>query len=402
LEIKEKAPNFYLLSLPFAIVNGVVWGIGIISLPLLAKTATRAGLTFAMINLGIAVGAVFWGHLTKKFKLNDMIVTGTILSFTGWLAIVLFHGRFLIPLAFVFGTAAASIFALASIMVTNTYPKELWDSYIAKLQGIMTFGTVIGLLITSLYSRAVVGLPFLFIAIFAYLPFYKHHRNKTYHPILHFSLLKPKMHFSGLFTGYFHTGMRWKHFLVLKDLPLFRLNLRWLFIMLAPAPVYGMYPLLMKKAFHLSTSDSAIVYAVSTAIGALLFVYAGKISKKKNPFFTFNLGTWLYIISFAFMVSGMLTDIFIFGIVGFIIMILSWSFISTGMNIGVVELTDEKKRGEALGVANSIQSLDNVVGGSVGGLIVSQFGYLAILATGTAFSLIALLLNLHKKQTLKN
>ena len=79
-----KKPNFYYLSLPFSIVNGVVWGIGIVSLPLLAKTTARAGLTFAMINLGIATGAIVWGHLSRKFKLNNLISTGTVLSFLAW------------------------------------------------------------------------------------------------------------------------------------------------------------------------------------------------------------------------------------------------------------------------------------------------------------------------------
>ena len=145
-------PNFYYLSLPFSIVNGVVWGIGIVSLPLLAKTTSKAGLTFAMINLGIAVGAVAWGHLTTKFRLSSLILSGTVLSFAGWLAIVLLDGKFLVPLAFVFGTFTASIFTYASVMITNTYPKELWDKYIARMQAFMTFGTVAGLLITSLYA----------------------------------------------------------------------------------------------------------------------------------------------------------------------------------------------------------------------------------------------------------
>ena len=183
-----RKPKFYYLALPFSIVNGVVWGIGIVSLPLLAKTTSRAGLTFAMINLGIAIGAVVWGHLIKKFKLNNLIFTGTVLSFLAWLAITLLNGRFLIPLAFVFGTFTASIFTYASVIVTNIYPKDLWDKYIAKMQAFMTFGTVVGLLVTTVYAKVVVALPFLFLAIVLYLPFYKHNNNKAEHHTLNFSL----------------------------------------------------------------------------------------------------------------------------------------------------------------------------------------------------------------------
>lgn len=396
-----KKPNFYYLSLPFSIVNGVVWGIGIVALPLLAKTTSRAGLTFAMINLGIAAGSVVWGHLTRKFRLNNLIFTGTVLSFLAWLAIVLFDGKFLIPLAFVFGTFTASIFTYASVMITNTYPKELWDKYIAQMQAFMTFGTVVGLLVTSLYAKVIVGLPFLFLAILAYLPFYKHHRHHATHYQLHASLLKPKMHFAELFNGYFHGHIRWKHFLNFKNKFLLLLNIRWLFVLLAPAPVYAMYPLLMKKAFHLSATASSLVYALSTAFGVVLFITAGKIAKKKSSFFTMNLGIIFYTVSFLFMLAGMWNNLFLIGILGFMLMIFSWAFISTGMNISVVELTDEKKRGEALGLANSLLSIDNVLGGAIGGILVASMGYPVIMYFGIFFSMIAIVLSIFQNKSEK-
>ena len=393
-----KKPNFYYLALPFSIVNGVVWGIGIVSLPLLAKTTSRAGLTFAMINLGIATGAIIWGHLSKKFKLNNLIFTGTVLSFLGWLAITLLNGRFLIPLAFIFGTFTASIFTFASMIVTNTYPKELWDKYIARMQAFMTFGTVVGLLVTTVYAKVVVALPFLFLAIVLYLPFYKRHNSKAEQHSLHFSLLKPRHNFSEMFNGYFHVHIKWKHWKNFTNKALLLLYLRWIFILLAPAPVYAMYPLLMKKAFHLSTSGSSMVYAFSTAVGVYLFLTAGNMAKRKSASFTMNTGAALYLISFLLMLSGMLFNIALFGIAGFVLMIFSWSFVSTGMNINVVELADEGKRGEALGISNSIQSIDNVLGGAVGGMIVAAMGYQVIMYLGILFSGIAIILSIFRNK----
>ena len=393
-----KKPNFYYLALPFSIVNGVVWGIGIVSLPLLAKTTSRAGLTFAMINLGIAAGAMVWGHLSKKFKLNNLIFAGTVLSFLAWLAITLLNGRFLIPLAFIFGTFTASIFTFASMIVTNTYPKELWDKYIAQMQAFMTFGTVVGLLVTTVYAKVVVALPFLFLAIVLYLPFYKHHNSKAEQHSLHFSLLKPRHNFSEMFNAYFHGHIKWKHWRNFSNKPLLLLYLRWIFILLAPAPVYAMYPLLMKKAFHLSTSGSSMVYAFSTAVGVYLFLAAGNMAKRKSASFTMNTGAALYLISFLLMLSGMLFNIALFGIAGFVLMIFSWSFVSTGMNINVVELADEGKRGEALGISNSIQSIDNVLGGAIGGMIVAAMGYQVIMYLGILFSGIAIILSIFQNK----
>ena len=396
-----KKPNFYYLSLPFSIVNGVVWGIGIVALPLLAGSTSRAGLTFAMINLGIAVGAVLWGHLTTRFQLNRLIFTGTVLSFLTWLIIVLLNGKFLVPAAFFFGASAASVFTYASVMVTHTYPEELWDKYIARMQAFMTFGTVTGLLITSIYSKAVVALPFLAIAILVYLPFYKHHNAKAAHYHLHFKILRPRQHFAELFNGYFHGHIRWKHFLNFKNKDLLLLNIRWIFVLLAPAPVYAMYPLLMKKAFHLSTSEASLVYAVSTAIGVFLFITAGNIAKKKSAFFTMNLGILSYALSFVLMLIGMWTPYYVVGIAGFMLMIFSWAFISTGMNISVVELTDEQKRGEALGLANAFQSIDNVIGGAIGGYLVAAMGYPVIMYFGILFSAIAIGLTVFQRKSKK-
>jgi predicted MFS family arabinose efflux permease len=263
----------------------------------------------------------------------------------------------------------------------------------------MTFGTVVGLLITSLYARPVVALPFLLLAIVAYLPFYRYHKKKAVHYHLHFSLLRPKHHFSELFNGYFHGHIRWKHLLNFKNKALLMLNIRWIFVLLAPAPVYAMYPLLMKKAFHLSTTGSSLVYALSTAIGVVLFITAGNIAKKKSAFFTMNMGIFSYALSFVLMLGGMWTGLYFIGILGFMLMIFSWAFISVGMNISVVELTDEQKRGEALGLANSFQSIDNVLGGAIGGFLVASMGYPVIMYFGIFFSGIAILLSVFQNKT---
>ena len=102
------------------------------------------------------------------------------------------------------------------------------------------------------------------------------------------------------------------------------------------------------------------------------------------------------------MLAGIYSQLYFLGIIGFVVMILSWSFISTGMNIGVVEIAEESKRGEALGIANSLQSIDNVIGGAAGGFIVNAMGYPVVLIFGFMFSGIALILRIFKKSNHKN
>ncbi len=98
------------------------------------------------------------------------------------------------------------------------------------------------------------------------------------------------------------------------------------------------------------------------------------------------------------MLTGMWTPFYFIGIFGFMLMIFSWAFISTGMNISVVEVTDEKKRGEALGLANSFQSIDNVLGGAIGGFLVASMGYPVIMYFGILFSGIAILLSIFQNK----
>ncbi len=390
----RKYLSFFYLALPFSIVNGVVWGIGIMTLPILAKTGARAGLTFAMINLGIGVGAVLWGTLSHKFNLRNLIFASSFLSFLGWLIIVLFHGKFLIPLAFFFGIFTAGIFALASVIVTNTYKEKEWDKYISLMQALMTFGTVVGLLITSIYTNVLAGIPFLIIAFLSYIPLSRHHGYVVKHHKLDSALLKPKMHFSEIFTGYFYHQFKLKHFLHLRDKRILLLNLGWIFSLLAAAPVYAMYPLLMKHAFLVKESSSSLIYAVSTGLGVYFFILAGKMSEKKSPLFSFNAGILLYLVSFLLMFIGIKTQFYFLGILGFILMIIAWSFISVGMNVSIVKLADESKRAELLGVANTLQSFDNVIGGFLGGIIAGIFGYSYVILFGLVFTFFAIIIGI--------
>jgi MFS family permease len=399
----NKTPNFFHLSLPFAIVNGVVWGIGIMVIPLLAQTIMKAGTSFAMLNLGIAVGAILWGMLSHKVKVKNLIFASNFLAFIGWGLIILFYHNFLVPLVFVFGFFAAGIFALASVVVTNTYDKSQWDKYISLMQAVMTIGTVVGLLITSVYTKAVVALPFLIIGFLSYLPIMHYHNHFAKHYTLHSSLLKPKMHFSEVFRGYFYHRFNVKHFLHLKNRQILTINLGWILALLSAAPIYAMYPLLMKNMFLIKESYSSLIYALSTALGALFFIVAGKISEKHTPFLSFNAGIVLYILSSALMLVAIFTSIHILGAAGFILMIIAWSFIAVGMNVGIVKLVDESKRAELLGVASTFQSLDNMAGGFLGGIIATKFGYTYVIMFSLMFAFFALIagLALLKKDSIK-
>jgi MFS family permease len=162
--------KFWRMALPFIMVNAVVWGVASIALPVLAGSDSRAGLVFAMLNLGLAIGAFIWGYLSRKVGLSILLFSSTLFSAAVWIVLVLLDGTLLPLLAFVFGIFAAAIWALATVQVTRSYPKQEWDSHIARMQSFLVLGQVMGLLIASASSKPVLGIPLLGLAVLATLP----------------------------------------------------------------------------------------------------------------------------------------------------------------------------------------------------------------------------------------
>jgi predicted MFS family arabinose efflux permease len=73
-------------------------------------------------------------------------------------------------------------------------------------------------------------------------------------------------------------------------------------------------------------------------------------------------------------------------------MVCSYAFVGVGMNDGVVAVVSEEKEGEALGVANALMSVDNVVGGMAGGALVTALGYPVLFGIGFVLSAAAVAL----------
>ncbi len=377
---------FWKTALPFVMINAIVWGVGSISLPILAKTNSRAGLVFAMLNLGIAIGAPIWGILSKKMKNSMLIFLSAAISTVVWIVLTLLHGDLLIPMALIFGFFTAGIFALATVRVTELYPKEEWDDYIARMQSYMTAGQVAGALATSLYAGVAIGIPFLIVGLVASIPLRLLTRFSATHTI-HLSKLTPKSRFFDIMTGHYHSHFKLAHLVHFKNKTLLLFYIRWALILLTPGPVYAMYPLLMKGSFGVTQPVSSLIYSVATALGVVFFIMAGKFSEKQGPFKVFNVGIIMSVVAFAMMISVEFGLNGMIGIIGIILMILSWPFISVGMNIGTVELVESDKEGEALGIANALMSLDNVAGGIFGGILASISGYSVIFWLGLVLSL---------------
>jgi MFS family permease len=393
-DIRKLRIEFWKHSVPFIMVYAVVWGVAGISLPLVAGSADRAGLVFAMLNLGIGIAAPAWGHFSRRVSVTGLTFLSVLLAGLSWTVLTIF-GNVLLPLiALLFGLFASGTFALATVQVTEIFPKDQWDTYIAQIQSLMTGGQVVGLLATSLYSGAALGLPFLLIGVVCSAVVARRAIRRGIKEIeaFKFGHLTPSTIFPGILHGHYHLRFHPKHLLHFKHPVLAIVLARWTLLLLAWAPIYAVYPLMMHNAFDFPGPASSILYSVSTALTVVLFLAAGGLAKRRSPFFSMTIGAIISTAAFALMYLSLIAGSSLVGGAGFVLMVCSYAFVGVGMNDGVVAVVSEEKEGEALGVANALMSVDNVVGGMAGGALVTALGYPVLFGIGFVLSAAAVAL----------
>ncbi len=395
-DIRSLRIEFWKHATPFVMVYAVVWGVAGIALPLVARTAGRAGLVFAMLNLGIGVAAPVWGHVSRRVPVAGLVFLSTLLAGVAWVVLTLL-GNLLLPLmALLFGLFASGTFALATVQVTKIFPKEQWDTYIAQMQSLMVGGQVAGLLATSLYSGAALGLPFLLVGIVGGAMVARGAIRREVREIetVRFKSRSSAVIFPGLLHGHYLRRFRPRHLLHFGNIRLAVVLARWTLLQLAWAPIFAIYPLMMHATFGFSGPAASLLYSASTALCVPLFMGVGVIARRRSPFVAMTLGAVVSTAAFALMYLAAIAGRSAIGGAGFVLMVCSYAFVAVGMNDGVVATVSEDQQGDVLGVANALMSVDNVVGGVAGGALVSTLGEPALFAIGFVLSALALALGI--------
>jgi len=388
--VSDLQRRFYQVAIPYVMVYAVIWGVAIMTLPLLAGSDSRAGLTFAMLNVGVALAAPLWGRLGNRVPLGALMIAITALSAASWLAVILFNGPYLPALAFVFGLTAAGIFALATVQVTQIFPKDQWDIYIARMQSLMTMGQVAGLAATALYANAIAGLPFLAAGVAASAYVWRRTLTQMITERARIGRVSTAAPLPGIVHAHFTFQFRPAHLIHLANVPVMIVIARFAFFMLACAPVYAVYPLLMKGAFGIDESESSLIYSGSTALMVITFFASGWIAKRFGPMVSTGTAGALGIVAFLAMLAGFRYGLDYAGAAGFILMVALYAFAAVGMNDGIVGRVSADKEGEVLGIANTMMSAANVLGGLFAGTVVTLYGYNAVFWLGAGLAAIVL------------
>jgi MFS family permease len=383
--------KFWHMAMPFIMVNAVLWGVGSMALPILAGSEARAGYVFAMLNLGIAIGSVIWGYLANRIPISVLIFFSTVLSTIVWIVITVLDGSLLIGLAFLFGLFTAAIWALATPLVTKSYPTRQ-DGMIARLQQSLQGGQVLGLLVAAVRATALFGIPLMVVGLLTSIPARLAEEKSSVSTFFHRAHHVPIGRPMDILHGHSIATLRPRHLLHLRNAPLLMFMVRWVLVMLTVAPVLAVYPLMMNSAFGIGTTTASAIFAGSTVANILLFTPVAKLSKAKSPFVVFNIGVVVCLAGFLMMWSVDWGLTRWMGPVGFGFTQASWAPIATGMNIGIPRLVSPEKESETLGLANGFMSLDNMVGGLIAGVLFGAFGYksLFILGSGLAAAAFAL------------
>jgi hypothetical protein len=343
---------FWRLAIPFVLFNASFYGLGGIVLPLLAEEAVKAGLVFAALNVGVALGAPLGGRLIRRVRLDVLEFASLAGGLASWSAITWLDPRGLVAYAFLLGLFAACMITVAPCCVTCAYPRQLWDGHIAKMQTWMMGGQVLGLLLAFVAPMPGTGLALQLLALLSALPIYIPPLSATGNTAA-WSLHRPCVELSRVAHDW-SNGLDLETVWIRRLLPLYG---TWFLAALAAAPIYATYPLLMEQLFATPPREASLVFAVASLTAVGTSVALVHLTPRTSCTNVLRGGTGLRLLGLILMLLAMLWNRSLFGALGFIIFVNGWMAVSVGFNTALSERVPSTSQGAALGLATGLMSL---------------------------------------------
>ena len=388
----------------YALQGIVVFGTGAIIMPIVvnnAGDAAKAGIVIGFFYIG-QMFAPLMGAITDRTGLHRFFyISGYVLLAIG-LAIFPFTRLvwFWIVLAFLQGLGSGTTNTVAAMFVVEYNPKTEWDSRIAWLQTFYGVGQAVGLGLASvLQARPELGLtisaalmaPGIILGIRGLPARENYHRvhKATFSRRLH----RPPRTVYSMLHRYEGTVLTIGKRLVSEWRSKFGLYIiGWFLIMLTTWLIGVLYPLLMKSAFNIPYSLSALYYATGAIIGIFIYMPSGELGKRIGDGWVVTLGTGMTLIS----VSGLAILSYIntgfnqvLVPVIYVLIPIAWSPLIVGGTSWAAELATFEE-GEALGLYNATTAVAAVIAAFAAGLVANHFGYGVILVIGSIACILSL------------
>jgi len=377
-----------LLYVPFGLLNATIAGVLGIALPLFAREPGRASLAGALLNLGLAVGAPVAGWLSARLSRVRVLAGSLLGAGLAVLAVALPQPVIFLTATLAVGLCASVGLTLATLFVMGWYPKARWDAQIGWLQTWMGAGQVLGLLAASVVTGrrelAALGAGLLFVAAAwsSRLP-PPAAMGEELRPG-HVPRQSPRTEVVGVLTLHHLAAFSPRAWPVLRQRAVLVFLVPWSLAQLGTAPLFALYPLLLRARFDLPTSVAAGLFALAALIGALLYEPAGALTVRYGAPRVLVAGCAARALALALVAGAILLRAAPVMASGFVLVVITWSFLAVAGNARVADLAPPGSAGAEFGAVAAAATLAKVVGNLLAGTLVAGLGYGALVGAGAA------------------
>ncbi len=403
------APRRYIRPwyLAYLLLGMVTSGLLPVLLPLAveARAHSLAAVAYVMgtYNFGLLTSPL-WGLLAERSKTYRKLFLGSfLLTAAGTLGMLLMNGLpSWLSAAFTLGAGSGGAATLATLFVVDFAPRTEWEPRIGWLQTFNAAGQVAGLMLAAAFTGGNFA-PALWVCITLLLlamalggiglpgsPAAAAGAAEHPHPHLNVRALAifPKLILpSGIDLHVYHLNLRGLRRLPQTlGTPFGRFLLSWFVFAFAVAAFFSYFPLMLSRGYAIPAHTSAMIYALTAAVGIGLYVLASQLTARFGPGHVYRAGLVLRIVGFGLLLAPFLLATHArspLGMAGFALIVVAWPLLSVSGTDLAASLTPFSE-GAAVGLLNAALALATALGIVVSGPLVARWGYQTIPATAIA------------------
>jgi MFS family permease len=399
------APGRYIRAwyLAYLLLGVITAGMIPVLLPLMMISISHALSTVAYVMGGFNLGLLtspLWGLLAERYKLYHpmffigFLLVGIATAIMPWLSGLAAW----LPAAFVIGAGSAGAATVASLFIVDFTPAAEWEPRIGYLQSFNGAGQVLGLLLAGVFAHglfspglwvgALLMIPALFfgrmgLPVVQAKPGAEPHRAHIHrHLDMRALAAFPHLNFLSSVGYHFHEinlhGLR--RIPQALGTPFARFILSWFMLALGVAAFFTYFPLMLAKNYGINANLSSIIYAITAAVGIVLYIFASRWSERLGSARVYHIGLWLRQAGFVLLLIPFITSegpTFALGAIGFILIVVTWPLLSVA-GTGLAAHLAPFSEGEAMGLFNAALALATVIGTFASGPLVHYFGFAVI------------------------
>lgn len=391
-------PDLWLFS--YGLLGLTQNGLAPILLPLVSRGSATAGLTYAAFALAGLFAPVLGTWADRTGRHRDLLSGGTAGAGVLFFLYDAVPGPARLLLAVGAGLGAMAATTAGNVLVIQGQPETQWEARVARLQGFISAGQVIGLVAAGLLvgSRPRAGFLCAGAALLAaaLLGFVTAPARLARHPHDKPLARAARGGDAGVAAAHHHGHhVDWRElvaYLRVINRPLRRFLTIWLVAYPAMNGIATLFPVAMTRQFHLAPIWPSGAYALGVGISLLLYGPAGSVARLRGGGRVLMAGLGLRLVLVAALAALSLLRATWVGwavLAGFALTQVVWPLLSVGANALSVRLAPTA-RGESVGLFNAATSLASSVGSALAGVIFGLWGF-AGLAAITAVAVAAAL-----------